>query len=70
MEGQVVFNRGGGLNGFNFEGGTDVGERTRAEGQRLRVVSLPSLILGTKIERSGVLEIWGKNDRLVSGLTR
>lgn len=32
MEREVVFDGGGGLNGFDFEGGTDVGEGTGTEG--------------------------------------
>lgn len=32
VEGEVVFDGGGGLDGFNFEGGTDVGEGAGTEG--------------------------------------
>lgn len=70
MEGEVVLDGGGGLDGFDFEGGADVGERAGAERQRLGVVSLPSLIFGAQIEGARVLEVRGEDDRLVSGLTR
>jgi hypothetical protein len=70
VEGQVVLDRGAGLDGFDLERSTDVGEHGRAEGERFRVVLLPSLVLGAEIEGTGVLEVWRENDGLVSGLTR
>lgn len=70
VEGKVVLDGGGGLDGLDFEGGADVGERAGAEGQRLGVVSLPSLIFGTEVECPGVLKVCRKHDCLVPSLTR
>ena len=68
VERQVVFDGGGGLNGLNFEGGTDVGQRAGAKGKRLGVMGLPSLVFGTKVEGARVLEIGRKDDGLIAGL--
>lgn len=62
-----MLNRSTGLDRFDLERCTDVGEHRGTEGQRLGMVLLPSLILGTKIEGAGVLEIGGKYDGLVTG---
>lgn len=69
VEGKVVLDGSGGLDGFDFEGSADVGEGTRAKGQGLGVVSLPSLILGAKVKRPGVLKIRRQHHRLVASLT-
>lgn len=58
VEGQVVFDRGRRLNRFHLESSADVGKRAGTKWQRLRVVSLPSLVFGTKVKGSGVLEVW------------
>lgn len=50
VEGEVVLDRGAGLHRLDLESGTDVGKRRRAEGQRLRMVLLPSLVFGSEIE--------------------
>lgn len=70
MEGEVMLDRRRRLNGLDLEGSTDIRKRTRTEGEGLRVVGLPSLVLGAKVECPGVLEVWGKDDRLVSSLPR
>lgn len=70
MEGQVVLDWRRGLDRLDLQGGTDVGQRAGAEGQRLGMVCLPSLILGTKVEGAGVLEIRGQNDRFIPSLSR
>lgn len=67
VEGQVVLDRGGRLDGLNLEGSTDVGKRAGAEGQRLGVVGLPALIFGSQVEGAGVLQICGQHDGLVAG---
>lgn len=46
VEGQVVLDGGARLNGLHLQRGADVGEHRRAERQRLRVVLLPTLVLG------------------------
>jgi hypothetical protein len=70
VEREVVLNRGGGLDGFNLKGGTNVRQRAGAEGKGLGVVGLPSLVFGAKIESPGVLEVWRKHNSLVAGLAR
>lgn len=56
------------LYGLYLQGGTDVGQRRRAERKRFRVVLLPSLVLGPEVEGAGVLEIGGQYNGLVAGL--
>ena len=68
VEGEVVLDGGGGLNGFNLEGGADVGERAGSKGQGLGVVGLPALIFGAQVESTRVLEVCGQHDSLVTGL--
>lgn len=59
VEGQVVFDGRGGLDGLDFESGADVGEGAGAKGERLGVMGLPSLVLGAKVKGTGVLEVRG-----------
>lgn len=68
MERQVVLDGGRRLDGFDFESGTDIGQRARAKGQRLRVMGLPSLVFGAQVKGARVLEVGWKNDGLVAGL--
>lgn len=68
VERQIVFDRSGGLNGFNLESGADVGKRAGAKGQRLGVMGLPSLVLGTEVKGARVLEVGRQDDGLVAGL--
>lgn len=68
VEGQVVLDGGGGLNGFNLESGADVGEGAGSKGQGLGVVGLPALIFGAQVESTRVLEVCGQHDSLVTGL--
>ena len=70
MEWEVVFDRRGGLNGLDFQGGADVGQRTGAERQRLRMMRLPSLVLGAQVKGPRVLQIWRQHHSLVPGLPR
>jgi hypothetical protein len=70
VERQVVFDRGRGLYGLDFEGCADVGQRAGAERQRLWVVRLPSLVFAAEVERARVLEVRWQDDRLVTGLAR
>lgn len=70
VEGQVVLDGSRGLDGFNLKGGTDVSEGAGAKGQRLGVVCLPALVLGTQVEGARVLQIGREDDGLVSCLTR
>ena len=58
------------LERLDFKGGTDVREGAGAEGKRLGVVSLPSLVLGAKVECPRMLKVSGKDNGLVSGLAR
>lgn len=69
VERQVMLNRSAGLNGLDLESSTDVAQHGWAEGQRLGVMLLPPLVLGTQVEGPGVLEVWRENHSLVSGLT-
>lgn len=62
-----MLDRSARLHGFDLESSTDVSQRRRAEGQRLRVVLLPSLVLGSQIEGARVLEVWRQNNGLVAG---
>jgi hypothetical protein len=68
VEGQVVFDGSRGLNGLDFEGSTDVGEGAGSERQRLGVVGLPALIFGAQVKSAGVLQEWGQDNGLVTGL--
>lgn len=68
VEGQVVLDGGGGLHGLHFEGGADVGEGAGTERQRLRVMSLPALILGAQVKGARVLQVGRQDDSLVAGL--
>jgi hypothetical protein len=70
VERKVVLDRGGGLDGFNFEGGTNVRQRARAEGKGLGVVGLPSLVFGAEIKSARVLKVRRKHNGLVAGLAR
>lgn len=70
VEGKVVLNGGRGLNGFDFQSGTDVGEGAGTEWKRLGMVSLPTLVLGTKIKGARVLQVGREDDGLVSSLPR
>lgn len=70
VEWKVMLDRCRRLNGLDLEGSTDIRKRTRTEGEGLGVVSLPSLVLGAKIECPGVLEVRGKDNGLVSSLPR
>lgn len=70
VERKVVLDGCGRLDGLNFEGGTDVGQRAGAKGQRFRVMSLPPLVFSAKVEGAGVLQVWRQNHGLVTGLSR
>lgn len=69
VERQVVLDGSRRLDRLNLEGGTDVGQGTGAERQRLGVVSLPSLVLGAQVEGARVLQVGGKDDGLIASLT-
>lgn len=69
VERQVVLDGSRGLDRLNLEGGTDVGQGTGAERQRLGVVSLPSLVFGAQVEGARVLQVGGKDDGLIASLT-
>jgi hypothetical protein len=69
VKGKVVLDGRRGLYGLDLKSGADVGQGARAEGKRLWVVCLPPLVFGTKVEGAGVLEVGGKDDGLVAGLT-
>jgi hypothetical protein len=69
MEGKIMLDGSRGGDGLDLEGGTDVGQRTGAEGKRLRMVGLPALVFGSEVERSRVLEVGREDDRLVPSLT-
>lgn len=69
MEGQVVLDGSAGLDGFNLEGGADVGQGGGTEGQRFGVVLLPSLVFGAEVEGARVLEVGGEHDGLVPGFS-
>ncbi len=68
VEGQVVLDGGAGLDSLDLQGSTDVGQRGGPEGERLRMVLLPSLVFGAELEGARVLEVGGQDDRLVAGL--
>ena len=70
MKWKVVLNRGRRLDGLDLQGRTDVGEGARPEGQRLGVVLLPALILGTQIKGSGMLQVWGQHHGFVPCFSR
>ena len=69
MEGQVVLDGSGRLDGFDLESGADVGQGAGTEGEGLRVVLLPSLILRPEVEGPRVLKIGGENNSLITCLT-
>lgn len=56
------------LDRFDLEGGAYIGEHRGTEGQRLGVVLLPALILGSQIKGARVLQVRWKHNRLVTGL--
>jgi hypothetical protein len=70
MEGQVMLDRCAALDGLDLQGSTDVRQRRGSEGERLGVVLLPSLVFGTEVESTRVLEIGRKNNGLVAGFPR
>jgi len=63
-----MLDRSARLDGLNLEGGTDVAKHRGPKGKRLGVVLLPSLIFGSEVKSTGVLEIGRQNNGLVSGL--
>ena len=65
---QVVFDRGRRLDGFDFECGTDIGQRAGTKGQRLRVMGLPSLVFGPQVKGARVLQVGREDNGLVAGL--
>jgi hypothetical protein len=69
MEGQVVLDGCGGLDGLDLQGGTDIGQRAGAEREGLRMVLLPSLVLRAEVKGPGMLKVGGKNDSLITCLT-
>lgn len=69
VERQVVLDGSRGLDRLNLKGSTDVGQGAGAEGQRLGVVSLPSLILGAQVEGARMLQVGGEDDGLIASLT-
>lgn len=68
VEWKVVLDWGRGGDRLDLKSGTDVGEHRWAEWEGLRVVLLPSLVLGAEIESTGVLEVWWQDNGLVAGL--
>lgn len=69
MERKIVLDWRGGLDRFDLEGSADIGQGAGTKRQRLRVVGLPSLVLGTKVKGARVLQVRRQNDGLVSSLT-
>lgn len=69
VEGEVVLDRGAGLDGLHLESRTDIAQHRWAEWQRLGVVLLPALVFGTEVECAGVLEVRRKHGRLVPSFT-
>lgn len=69
MERETTSDLSGGAYFLNFKAGTDARQRRAAEGQRLRVVRLESLVFPTKTEQDRVLEVWWKHNVLIAGLT-
>lgn len=69
VEGQVVFDGCRRLDGLDLESSTDVRQGTGAKGKRLWVVGLPTLVFRPQIEGARVLQVRGKHDCLVAGLT-
>lgn len=68
VEGKVVLDGSGRLDGLDLESSADVGEGAGAEGQRLGVVGLPALIFGAEVEGPRVLQVCGQDDGLVTSL--
>lgn len=68
VEREVVLNRSGRLDRLDLEGGADVGQSARTEGQRLWVVGLPALIFRAQVECPGVLEVGRQHDSFVPSL--
>ena len=69
VEGQVVLDGSTSLNRLDLQSGADVRQHRGAEGERLRVVLLPSLVLGTQVEGARMLEVRRKDDSLVTGFS-
>lgn len=69
MERKIVLDWRGGLDGFDLEGSTDIGQGAGTKGQRLGVVGLPSLVFGTQVKGARVLQVRRQDDGLVSSLT-
>lgn len=69
VKGKIVLDGGAGLDGLDLESGADVGEHGRTKRQRLGMVLLPALVFRSQVKGSGVLEIGGENDGLVTSLT-
>jgi hypothetical protein len=69
VEWKVMLDWGRGLNRFDFERSTDVGERAGTKGKRFGVVGLPSLVLGAKVKCPRVLKIRGKDNCFISSLS-
>lgn len=69
VEREIVLDRGARLHRLNLERCTNVREHARAEWQRFGMVLLPTLVLGTEVESSRVLQIGGKHDSLVPSFT-
>lgn len=63
-----MFDGGGGLDGLHLESSADVGKRAGAKRQRLGVMGLPSLVLGTEIKSARVLKVRRQDDGLIAGL--
>lgn len=61
-----MLDRSRSLHRLDLECGADVSERAGAEGERLGVMLLPSLVFRPQIESLGVLEVWRKYNSLVS----
>lgn len=70
VEGEVVLDRGTGLYRLDLQSSTDIGKRRRSEGQRLRVVLLPSLIFGSQIERARMLEVRRQHNVFIATFSR
>lgn len=59
-----------GLDRLDLQRSADVRQHGGPEGQRLRVVLLPALILRPQVEGAGVLEVGREDDGLITGLAR
>ena len=69
MERQVMLDRSARLYRLDLEGSANVGEHGGAERQGLRVMLLPTLVFGAKIECSRMLQVRGQDNSFVASLS-